>query len=129
MKDAALVRRLQRARDLQRKAYRLINRHRAMQWLTLDILEHEIALTDVVDLTDVRVVQCSNRPGLMLEATQPVGISGEHRRKNLDRHIAPEARVACPIHLAHAARADLSANFIRAESGTTDQGQTIWLEL
>jgi hypothetical protein len=81
-----------------------------MQWLTLNILEHEIALTDVVDLTDVRVVQCSNRPGLMLEATQPVGISSEHRRKNLDRYVAPEARVTCPIHLAHAAHADLGSD-------------------
>jgi hypothetical protein len=95
-----------------------------MQWLTLDILEHEITLTDVVDLTNVRVIQCSNRPGLMFEATQPVRISGEHRRKNLDSHVAPEARVACPIHLAPAACADLGANFIRAESGTRDQGHS-----
>ena len=100
-----------------------------MQWLTLDILERPLALTDVVDLADVRVVQCSHRPGLMLEATQPVGISGEHRRKNLDRHVAPEARVTRPIHLAHAGRAKLGSDLVWAESGASSQSHKMRLEL
>jgi hypothetical protein len=39
----------------------------------------------------------------MIEARPSLGISGKERRQNLDRHIAPQPRIAGAIHFAHAA--------------------------
>ncbi len=38
-----------------------------------------------------------------LESRQPLGVRRERVRQDLDRHIAPEARVVRAVHLAHAA--------------------------
>ena len=59
-----------------------------------------------MELTDVGVVQGSNRARLVLEATQTIAVSGECFRKDLDGHVTIEAGVARAIDLAHAARAD-----------------------
>ena len=87
-----------------------------MQRRALDIFEHEVARPDVVELTDVGMVQRGDRPRFVLESTQTIGISGEPFRKDLDRHVAPEAGVARAIDLAHAARAERGEDLVRTEA-------------
>ena len=62
------------------------------------------------------MVQRGERPGLALEARQPLGIVRERLGQDLDRDIAPKFRVTRAIDLAHAARTDLGDNFIRAKT-------------
>ena len=59
----------------------------------LDDIGRAVVRPDVVDRRDVRVVQepCGLR--LLLEAAQTIGVGGERRRQDLDRDVAPEARV------------------------------------
>ena len=38
---------------------------------------------------------------LLLKATQPAGVRGDGGRQDLDRHVAPDARVASAIDLSH----------------------------
>ena len=47
------------------------------------------------------MVQCRSRSCLLLETPQSVGISGEERRQDLNRHVAPESQITSAIHLAH----------------------------
>ena len=70
---------------------------------------------DVVDGSDVRVVQepCGLR--LLLEPAQAIGVGGERRRQDLDRHVAPEARVPGAVDLAHPPGPDGRENLVRAE--------------
>jgi hypothetical protein len=42
---------------------------------------------------------------LALESRKPGGIGREGSRKDLERHVPVEPRIACAIHLAHAASA------------------------
>ena len=60
------------------------------------------------------MVQRGEHLGFALEARQAFGIERELLRQNLDRDVAIQLRVARAIHLAHAARADLGDDFIRA---------------
>jgi hypothetical protein len=39
-----------------------------VECLALDILQHEVALANVVDLANVRVIQCGYGPRFLLEA-------------------------------------------------------------
>ena len=74
-------------------------------------------VADVVDGDDVGVGEAGERLHLALEARERVGIGGEGRGKHLDGDVAPEARVARPIDLAHAARADGCDDLVRAQAG------------
>src|SRR5260221_4180799 len=71
----------------------------------------------VVDGEHVRMVEYACRARLLLEAAQGRGIAGEARGQNLDGDLAPDARVARAVDLAHAARAEESENFVGAEAG------------
>ena len=53
-----------------------------------------------------------DRGSLALEARQRVGIVGEVLRQNLDRDLAPEPRIARPIHLAHSHIVELMPYFL-----------------
>ena len=46
---------------------------------------------------------------------QPLGIEREGGRQDLDRHIAPQLRIARAIHLAHPARAEQRDDSIDAD--------------
>src|SRR5579864_9542847 len=52
---------------------------------------------------------------------------GKLRVRYFDRDVAIQARVARPIHLAHAARADGREDFIGAEAVTCGKGHRIML--
>ena len=62
--------------------------------------ENQIPLADVVDLTDMWVIQCRDGAGLLIEA---VTVGGH---QPLDRDDAVEAGVASLPHLAHPAGAE-----------------------
>ena len=59
---------------------------------------------------------------LALESRDAIRIAGEEGGEDLDRDVAAQARVARPIHFAHAARADGGNNLGRAESGAWCEG-------
>jgi hypothetical protein len=83
MEDAPLMGRIERPGNLACDPHCIVHSHRTSQLVTIDVLEHEIAWTDVVKLADVRVVECRDRPCLLLESSEPVGIGGERLGKNL----------------------------------------------
>ena len=94
--DAALVRRLEAARDLQRDLDRVIDRHGAAreplrEVLALDELHHQRALFHAVDVRDVLVIERGEGLRLAAEAGQPIGIGGEELRQDLDRDVTLEA--------------------------------------
>jgi hypothetical protein len=56
VKNAPLVRRLQRLRDLARQPECFIRLERTAQRVPLEVFQDQVIGTDVVDLTDVRMV-------------------------------------------------------------------------
>ena len=70
---------------------------------------------DVVDREDVRVGQRGDGARLALKPRKRVGIAGETGRDGLDRDVTPQPRVAGPIHLAHATRAQQRQDLIGTE--------------
>ena len=87
----------------------VLRAERAPQGAPLDVLEDQIVRSDVVDLTDVRMIQ--RRDGARF-ALEPIV---EGIRESLDRHKPPESRVARLPDLAHPASADRCENFIGTE--------------
>ncbi len=86
MDDAALVRRLERFRDLAGDSEGLVDRQRSGsdplgQGRTLDQLEHQrrraAAQIESVDLPDVRVVQRGQRFGFPSKPRKPVSVTGD----------------------------------------------------
>ena len=63
--------------------------------------------------------------GFALKAREPIGVSRERRRQDLDRDLALQLRVGRAIHLAHAALADLRGDFVDAEAGAGSEGQRL----
>ena len=125
--DPLLVRRGQSLRDLHRVVDRLARGDRARaqaaaQRLAFEQLRHDVRRAVVrpefVDRRDVRVVQDARRPRLRLEALQAIRILRERRRQHLDRHLAPEPRVARAVDLSHPAGADGRENFVGTELAT-----------
>ena len=94
---------------------------------SVDELHREIGdgvrLPDLVDRDDRRVVQRGSGARLPLEAAQPVRVGREGRGQDLDRHVAAEARVMRPVHLAHAARPERGHELIGTEPGFGREGQ------
>ena len=95
---------------------------RVAQRLAVEQLRHDVRRAvvhaDVVHREDVRMVQRRGGSRFLLEALQPVGIGARRSRENLDRDVAPEARVARAIDLAHPARAEQRIDFVGTEMDT-----------
>ena len=70
------------------------------------------------------MIQRRERLRFALEPRQALGVSGERVRQDLDRDLAIQLRVRRPIHLPHAAFADLRGDFVDAEAGAGSEGQT-----
>ena len=124
MHDSLLVRGIQRIRDLPRDGQRLADRYRSSlkssrQCFAHHELEHEAAhpvrLFQPVNRADVWVIESRQQACFALEARQPLRIVRKGARKDLDCHCAPELRVACAVHLAHAADTDARFDLIGAE--------------
>ncbi len=112
MEDAAAVGVFQRTGNLNREAECLIGWQRTLQSLAFDVLEDQIALAYVVDLTDVRMVECRNCAGFLIEA---IAVGG---RQPLDRDDAIEASVAGLPDLAHPASPKWRQQCVGAELNT-----------
>ena len=61
--------------------------------------------------------------GFALEAREPVVVSGDRRRQDLDGDLTLELRVGGAIDLPHPAFADLRGDFVDAETGAGTEGQ------
>jgi len=72
-------------------------------------------LADVVDGKDVRMIQRGRRARLLLEPAHAVCVGREGWRKDFDGHITLKPRIACLVHLAHAAGAERRENLVRTE--------------
>ena len=65
---------------------------------------------------DVRMIQRRERLRFALEARQTVRISRDGLGQHLDGDLPRQVGVRRPIHLAHAAHANLGGDFVRAEA-------------
>src|ERR1039458_3918773 len=72
-------------------------------------------LTHVVNNGNIGMIECRSGARLALE-TFPRSLSRKGLRQNLYGYLAMEPRVACLIHLAHAALADGAKDLVGAES-------------
>jgi hypothetical protein len=70
---------------------------------------------DVQDPQHVGVVEPAGGARLELEAAEAVGVASELRRQNLDRHVAPQPRVARAEDFPHAADAHRREDLVGAE--------------
>ena len=123
--DALPVRGVEALGDLHRVLDGLARRQpRAASQELLKALAHEQLLdqvgsallsSDVVQDDDVRVVERGGGSRLLLEAAQSARVLREGRREDLDGDVAPEPRVARPVHLSHAARADAAGDLVGTE--------------
>jgi len=68
------------------------------------------------------MVQGCTRLRLALEPGEPLGILRKRLRQHLDRHLAPERRIARAIDLPHAARANGGEDLVRAQARARGQG-------
>ena len=62
------------------------------------------------------MIERGGRARFLLEPAQPIGVTGERRRQDLDGDVAAEPRVARAIDLAHAARTDGVDDFVGAKA-------------
>ena len=114
--DAALVRGLERVGDVagnaqgvrqwQRGRRQAIGQRGPLHQLHHDGPLGRPGVLEAVDGGDVGMAQCRERPGLALEPREPLSITSEGGRQNLDRDVAIEPGVACAKHLPHAALAE-----------------------
>ena len=81
-------------------------------------------ILESVDLCDVWIVQCRQRPGLALETSQALRIRCHAGRQDLDRHVAIEARVTGAIDLAHSAASNQLDDVVRPDARATRQAHS-----
>jgi hypothetical protein len=121
MCDVLSMRRRQAVRNLHRIVNRLALRKGApgenlAQALTLEQFRNHEGLilipADIMYCQDVWMAQRGDRARLLLKAPQPFWIDRKGSRQHLDRNLAAEAQVSCPIYLTHPTRADQSYELI-----------------
>ena len=101
--------------------------------VALDQLHHECgdpaAFFEAVDSRDVRMVQRGEHFRFALKAREPIVVSRERRRQDLDRDLAFQLGIGGPIHLSHAAFADQRSDFVDAESSAVATADSISLSV
>ena len=131
MDDAALVREVERPRDLSRDVQGVALGQAAPPWectrcleslgkrVTAHELEYEKAdvtcVFESVNRADVRMIEGRERASFAIEAGEPAGIAREGGRQDFDRHFATELEIPGAVDLAHAADADERLHFVAAE--------------
>ena len=132
MDDASLVRGFEPLRNLLRDRKRVLDRDRAArdalgQIVALDEFHHERrnarALFESVDGGDVRVIQRGEGFGFAQKACEPIVVSGQRWRQDLDRHLTLQLGIGSPVHLPHPAFANLGGNLVGAEASAGAEGQ------
>jgi hypothetical protein len=106
---------LEGARNLQRKPYRLVRWKWPTERLPLHILQHQVVGSDIVDLADMRMIQCGDCARFLFE---PFAVLS---RQPLDGDGAIQARIARFVDFAHTAGADGGKDFVWAKPSTDDQ--------
>ena len=110
--------------DLPRNDERVGKRHRTRadhvrKRSAFDQLEDEIPvcanLLDAEDLADVLMMECREHLRLALESHDTLGVIQQRVGERLARDVSIEPRIARPIDLAHAARAEPGDDFVRAD--------------
>ena len=119
MNNRLVVCRLDPVDELPDERKRFIERERTSERLALDNLHDEIVRADVVEMTDVGVVQRRDGPGFALETLTE--LLGGH----LDCDIAPKARIVGSVDGAHAAAADVRRDLVGSEPGSDRKGQGV----
>jgi len=69
-------------------------------------------LADIKHSENIGMIERGHCPRLLLETTQSIGFAGKRLGKNLQRNIAPEARIFCAIYFSHAAGTEWSDDFV-----------------
>jgi hypothetical protein len=99
------------------------------QCFALEIFHHEVVgavvPADVVNGTDVRVIEAGNRPGFAAEPLAPRGVACRLGGNHFDGDGAVQAAVNRPIHLSHSAHGDPIANFVRADRAPLAKGHSL----
>jgi hypothetical protein len=125
--DAVAMGMDQGIRDLNGVARCLIQRQRSLlepmsQRFALQILHYQeiraIMLAEIVNVTDVRVIQCGDRTCFTFQTFR------ELLSRDFDGDIAVQALVMCTIDFTHPTRPNRLQNFIRTEpvSGSKRHG-------
>ena len=124
--DAGAVRTIERTGDLRRNRQCFIDREpRGSQQaigegFAFEILEHQVVeiavAANVVDGTDVGIVQRGNRARLLLETASRLRIGGECAGEHFDGNRPIEPSVTRAVDLAHATRTNRGDDFIRAKT-------------
>ena len=100
-----------------------VGRQDLVQALAFDQFHGEKAHTCVflhgIERDDVWMVQARDRLRFALEALEAGGVGGHVGVKNLEGHVAIEARVAGAVHLAHSAFAQLVEDAIGSRISPT----------
>ena len=126
MDDSLAMRFIKRVRNLDCVLNRLVERERALlqtlgQRLPFEVLHDEevdsILLTNVVEGTNVRMVECGHGAGFALEALATLRIRCNVREQDFDRDIATKASVSCSIDFSHSTRPNEREDLVRAETG------------
>jgi hypothetical protein len=108
MGDVLFVRSVERITDLDTVSNGLGNGQGPLKGNPFDEFHDRVIRTNVVECADIGMIQRRNRLRLMLEAF------GELRRRNLDRDVAPQARVMRPVDFVHPAGTDERQDFVGA---------------
>ena len=87
-----------------------------------DQVQPSVDLAGVVDGDDVRVVEARGEARLPQQPLAEGGVVGALRGEQLDGHVASEALVVRPEHLAHAAAADARIDAVAGELVAGAQG-------
>ena len=134
MRDARFMRLGQTFRNLRRDFNRLSHRQRAAdkqlaQRLPLHQLHRDkgaaIGLVNLVNRTDIRMVQRGGRACLEAKTLKRLRVVCEFFGKKLQRNMAAELQVFGFVNHAHAATADLAENAVMADHGV---GQArVWI--
>ena len=125
MNDPFVVGRLERIGHLSRQARGLVERDRTArdhfrEGRSLHQFQHErlpaLRFLHSVDRGDVRMIQSGQHLSLALEPRDPINVECECFRQDLQCDVTIQARVSCPVDLAHRARADRRDDFVRADA-------------
>ena len=122
--DPFFMRGIESLRNLTGNRYDLVGSERSArdavsERLAVDELQHQrrhaTCVFDAIDRSDIWMIQCGQHARLALESGKALVVAGKGAWQNLDRHVAPEARVVGAIHLSHPAPAEQRLNLVDAE--------------
>ncbi len=125
MDDAALMSRFEGVGDLPRDPQRFVDRHGALpnpvgKRLAFDQLHDERAdsrgVGNAIEVRDVGVIERAEYFGFPLKALEPFRIGGDVRRKQFQRNLSLQLRIAGAVNLAHATHAKRGDDVIGAET-------------